>query len=228
MASFVNIKNFLLRSYFIKIYLFFAVLGGAYIFIFFSKGEFIKAINTYANSNFDIVFKIITELGNGWILTALAVVMLIYKYHTGIICILSLLLTTAVASFLKFVIFPEKMRPRFSFDDSFFVHLIDNFDYHSNFSFPSGHTMTAFCFFTCLAFTFRNKVWESIFITLAVLVGLSRIYLLQHFFIDVFFGSIFGILNSIISILLINKIFKNKQFISKGIKDLLYKNTSKT
>lgn len=63
-------------------------------------------------------------------------------------------------------------------------------------SFPSGHTMGAFGFFIMMSFylTQQQKKWSILFFILALGCGFSRIYLGQHYFKDVYFGSIFGVL----------------------------------
>lgn len=64
-------------------------------------------------------------------------------------------------------------------------------------SFPSGHTMSAFALFTFLLLALRAKSGPGIQLLLALLaivVGLSRIYLMHHFLEDVFLGAIVGML----------------------------------
>jgi membrane-associated phospholipid phosphatase len=64
-------------------------------------------------------------------------------------------------------------------------------------SLPSGHTMAAFAFFSFLAFCIPQKRWPALLLFLAaMLVGLSRIYLGQHFEEDVLLGSVLGLLLS--------------------------------
>jgi membrane-associated phospholipid phosphatase len=48
-----------------------------------------------------------------------------------------------------------------------------------------------------LSLYFKNKYVTGLFMIIAILVGISRIYLLQHFFVDIYFGSIIGFLNGI-------------------------------
>ncbi len=78
------------------------------------------------------------------------------------------------------------------------------------FSFPSGHTMGVFGFFTILTFLLskQNDKVGFLFFILSCCCGISRIYLGQHFFDDVLMGSIFGVLLSLILIF----IFKNINF----------------
>ena len=60
-------------------------------------------------------------------------------------------------------------------------------------SFPSGHTSSAFTLWSLVAFQFKNKMPQiGLFLT-AFLVGLSRVYLGQHFPQDVLFGSAIGV-----------------------------------
>ncbi len=63
-------------------------------------------------------------------------------------------------------------------------------------SFPSGHTTLGFAMFASLALAARNKNWGYLFGVLAAIVGFSRVYLSQHFFEDIFVGSIIGTVGS--------------------------------
>jgi len=59
-----------------------------------------------------------------------------------------------------------------------------------NFSFPSSHTLLAFCLLPILIKVYpKLKVF---FISLGMLIGFSRIYLGLHFLSDVFAGAIIG------------------------------------
>jgi membrane-associated phospholipid phosphatase len=63
-------------------------------------------------------------------------------------------------------------------------------------SLPSGHTMLAFMMFSLVTLMLPNryKVFGLLFIWSAVLVGISRVFLLQHFLRDILWGSVFGLL----------------------------------
>lgn len=62
-------------------------------------------------------------------------------------------------------------------------------------SFPSGHTLSAFALYGYLAFIAPRKGWFGAFLFhVALLVGLSRIYLVQHFLEDVYVGALLGTL----------------------------------
>ncbi|MGL4868462.1 MAG: phosphatase PAP2 family protein, partial [Cetobacterium sp.] len=60
-------------------------------------------------------------------------------------------------------------------------------------SFPSGHTMVAFCSYSFLAFKSKNNLSKIFFFSIAILVGFSRIYLSAHWMSDVLASAIIGI-----------------------------------
>lgn len=82
-----------------------------------------------------------------------------------------------------------RARPRFTDAGSFWNGpcLFDSFHY---LSFPSGHTTTAFALAVVLAHFFPGG--RALWFLLAVLVGLSRLYLVEHFLADVVAGAGLG------------------------------------
>lgn len=76
-----------------------------------------------------------------------------------------------------------------------------------DYSFPSGHTTASFSMATIL--TYYLPQFMIVFIALAFLVGISRIYLAVHYPSDVIVGIILGITSSMIThSYFINNIFK--------------------
>lgn len=65
-------------------------------------------------------------------------------------------------------------------------------------SFPSGHTMSAFGLFSLLALIGgqKRRSWGLLAALLAIGAGLSRIFLVQHFLVDVLAGAALGMLVS--------------------------------
>ena len=81
--------------------------------------------------------------------------------------------------------------------------LVDGVQMNYWFSFPSGHTTSFFALFFALSIIAGNYLAEKrlvsaatqvLFFLLAALGGYSRIYLSQHFALDVFAGTLVGIL----------------------------------
>lgn len=67
-------------------------------------------------------------------------------------------------------------------------------------SFPSGHTAGAFALYTFLTLALgrRMPVLGLAFASAAILTGISRIFLVQHFLPDVLAGAIIGILTALL------------------------------
>lgn len=68
--------------------------------------------------------------------------------------------------------------------------VFNNFNCPKDYSFPSGHSATAFAAATVLTFFDKKRKWLYYFA--AILIAYSRIYLGCHYFFDVFFGSLIG------------------------------------
>jgi membrane-associated phospholipid phosphatase len=84
-------------------------------------------------------------------------------------------------------------------------------------SFPSGHTTTAFMLATALIFCIpKKRGLHPILISLACLVGFSRIYLMQHFWVDVLAGALLGICSTLLSFYLLRNFLDQKKF-QKGL-----------
>ena len=65
-------------------------------------------------------------------------------------------------------------------------------------SFPSGHTMAGFALFTYLAFCIKPDWAKLLCLIVAIGVGFSRIYLIQHFLEDVILGALLGVLIAVV------------------------------
>jgi membrane-associated phospholipid phosphatase len=72
-------------------------------------------------------------------------------------------------------------------------------------SFPSGHTATAFCFYLLFCLLIFKKYWVYIGCIIAMLVGYSRIYLAQHFPLDVAAGILVAVVSTFLSVVIQRK-----------------------
>lgn len=62
-------------------------------------------------------------------------------------------------------------------------------------SFPSGHTMSAFALAVIVVYLFKWRGWGGVLaLLLALLVAVSRMYLVLHFLEDVLLGAVLGLL----------------------------------
>jgi len=174
----------------------------AYPILIFPKGELELLINHYHAPGLDLFFKYVTHLGDGTLLVILGFGALFYNYYFTIITIFSIIMQSVVVSLFKRWILSGMPRPAAFFPEGTTLNFVDGVDIHKINSFPSGHTATAFSLFLLLVLLVGPKqTWASIlFFFLAFCVGFSRVYLLQHFVVDVWFGALFGVVSVLFAI----------------------------
>ncbi len=157
------------------------------------------------NKCLDIIMPIITSMGNlGAIWIMISITLSIDKAYRIIasIVILTLIVSTVVGEgIIKHIV--RRVRPC-------------NRDFSGNslitkpisYSFPSGHTLSSFAVAKVLSMYFGQ--YEMIFITIAFLIALSRLYLYVHYPTDVIAGIILGLVCSKIVIIIIQEGYLQK------------------
>jgi len=181
------------------IYYIFLVLG-AILLASHEKGAALLWINKNHSEIMDQFFKYWTHLGDGFVFAVLLIFFLFVSFYKSIVLVLAVISQTIIIQVLKRFVFSDVVRPKLYFDNFIDLHPVDGVNIHAFNSFPSGHTATAFTAAVILSLYFKNKYATGLLIITAILVGLSRVYLLQHFFIDIYFGSIIGFLNGVLAI----------------------------
>ena len=160
------------------------------------QGHWILYLNERSTPFWDIFFKYGTQFAEEWAMIAVLIVLLFLSYRASItypLMMLGTLITTGLSK--KFFAHPRPL--------SYFTELgsVEQLSFvagvHINggpTSFPSGHTMAGFAIFIFLAFNSKNKKLVALLLfALAAMVGISRIYLVQHFLKDVYLGSVVGL-----------------------------------
>ena len=147
-----------------------------------------NCIKKIVNNRFTIVFIMITNLVAVYIPILIGMCMFIKKRKELIILGLIMLSTGIFTLAIKTLI----ARPR---------PLAAIVSIPKNYSFPSGHTLISTVFYLTLAYMLVNnknknekKLTYFYMFLLILSVGFSRIYLGVHFFTDVTFGLIYGLL----------------------------------
>jgi len=193
-------------------YLLFLIVGIGYYFSH-DHGDFVLLLNKNRIALLDFSMPWITHLGDGLFFALVTLIFVLYRWRVGMV-VLALGLTQLITSYLlKRQVFRGTPRPK-----TFFAELevplsfIEGVKVHSYNSFPSGHTMTAFAIFFFLSCYFQRRLFSVLFFTLALAVAISRVYLLQHFLIDVCVGSIVGIILGFIAYKYSQKVDKTQQF----------------
>ena len=150
-------------------------------------------LNAYHNKIFDQLFFYITWLGDFVTPLSLFLILLFFRYRYALLMLYGNLLAAGITQMLKHTLFSNAERPKLFFEGSDqlkFVEGVENWLYNS---FPSGHTTSAFATFFCLALISNNALNKFLFFIIALSVGYSRIYLSQHFFDDIYAGSLVGV-----------------------------------
>lgn len=155
----------------------------------FDKGEFERIVNKRHHSYLDVFFFYITYLGDGWGSVIILFLIFLRKIYYGILALVSFLASTIIVQVMKRLIFADSPRPSKFFEKEIDLHIIQGLELHSFFSFPSGHSSGAFSIFIILAMVSKNQMLVAFYFILSVLVAFSRVYLLQHFFLDTFVGA---------------------------------------
>jgi membrane-associated phospholipid phosphatase len=142
----------------------------------------------------DTFFYYITSLGNGWAWAVMAIIVWAKDKKMFLMVLLSAIISTVIAQFIKGFILPNQPRPMELIQQKKLIHTLKNVDVHFVGSFPSGHTTSAFCIYFLLCYLFQKKWIVVVGFVVACLVGYSRIYLAQHFPIDVAGGIVTAIM----------------------------------
>ena len=172
------------------------------------KNEAFLHLNANLGLIADKVFEYSSYLAEGWIWIPYFIVMVgLYKKDTAFILI-NFLVSTLLTQFAKNFIFGTAMRPMASGLDATQIHTVAGVEIHTFNSFPSGHTATAFTLFLLTTYLFPNKYVLTIGIVYAMVCGYSRIYLAQHFPLDLAGGIFVALLTLPISIFIREKLNK--------------------
>ncbi|WP_421944227.1 phosphatase PAP2 family protein [Pedobacter sp.] len=157
-------------------------------------------LNIYHTKFLDIFFRIITNLGDGILCIAFGIVLFLFKRKKKATTLLLAYSSSSILAQVAKRVF-DLPRPRLLLEQMNvqYLNFVPDVDVHNYHSFPSGHTTSAFALATVLVLIYKKRKFSLPCILLAILVGYSRIYLAQHFPIDVFFGIILGVFCALIS-----------------------------
>ena len=172
------------------------------------KNEAFLYLNANLGTIADKVFEYSSYLAEGWIWIPYFIILVgLFKMDTAFI-LMNFLISTLLTQFAKNYIFGTAMRPMASGLDASQIHTVPGVDIHTYNSFPSGHTATAFTLFILTTYLFPNKYALSIGILYALVCAYSRIYLAQHFPLDLAGGILVALLTLPISIFIREKLNK--------------------
>jgi len=162
------------------------------------KEQFFLLLNANGGSIADYFFMIFTYGGDGllWIPVLLITLFVLKRKDVFPLLIGTFALSTILTQLVKNIIMPGAPRPAKVITDSLLIHLVKGVEVYKTSSFPSGHTATAFCFYLLFCLLINKKWWFFAGLIYALLVGYSRVYLAQHFPLDVAAGIIVAIIST--------------------------------
>jgi membrane-associated phospholipid phosphatase len=163
-------------------------------------------LNTDGGAFLNQFFKWATWGAEGWVwIPYLSVVVVLFKKDLKLI-ILNFLLSTLFTQIPKNLIWDKISRPIASGIPLDEIHTVPGVVMNSWNSFPSGHTATAFTLFLLTVYLFPTKWTLAIGFIYAIICAYSRVYLGQHFPMDLGGGMIVSVLSVQLSMVIRQKI----------------------
>ncbi|MDN3656719.1 phosphatase PAP2 family protein [Ferruginibacter paludis] len=158
------------------------------------------SLNNYHPFWLNVFFINYTFVGDGiFAFCLIAIAWLFFKRkEEGKALLISFILSGLATQIIKNLV--NAPRPKLYFEAGQYLHFIDGVSLANNSSFPSGHTATAFALATVLVLMARNKNAQLVVLLAAATVGYSRIYLAQHFLLDVMIGAVIGTASGILAV----------------------------
>ena len=161
------------------------------------QGHEIISLNPLRTEPLNTVFRWSTRLGEGPVFIVIGLVAMLWRYRYAVLLALAGTIIMPTSYLLKEQV--RKERPIAFFAGAGLkdaVVLVPKVAIHSGrTSFPSGHTMAAFGLFGVIALLGGQRLpWLGATCALAAaLVGISRVFLVQHFLSDVLAGALVGL-----------------------------------
>jgi membrane-associated phospholipid phosphatase len=145
----------------------------------------------------DVFFKTVTWLGDGWFALVFSLIFLMVRFRYFLMLIFSFSLSGLMAQLFKHLVFPGAARPADWLDRMPGLQMVSGVGLFHSFSFPSGHATTAFAVLLLAGFILRSRPVFFLAMMLSWCVAFSRVYLSQHFLVDVLAGSLLGALSGL-------------------------------
>lgn len=165
---------------------------------FSNKGDEIVLINNYRNDFNDNIFKYSSIIAEGTFYGIFLLILGAFRFKYLFNGVITFLLAGCLTQILKKIF--NLPRPIAYLDESIIstLNFVEGVKVHSQYSFPSGHSTAAFSMMFFLSLITPNKYVRILFAIIAAFMGVSRVYLFQHFLIDVLAGSFLGIFVTLI------------------------------
>jgi membrane-associated phospholipid phosphatase len=134
----------------------------------------------------------LTYAGDGILLVVCGFVIILVKPRYWLLVTVSLTIPSLITQLLKHFVFENEYRPVVMMKNIHSLYFVPGVEMNQFNSFPSGHTTAAFSLYTLLALLTPSKKIGFLWVIIAALVSISRVYLLQHFWVDIMTGALIG------------------------------------
>lgn len=158
------------------------------------KNEFFLLLNRNLGAAADYFFSFCTKLGDGLVWAVVAIYFLMHRKKSIPLLISAIVISTLLTQVTKIFIFPGYLRPTAAIENTHAIHTVLGIELLKQYSFPSGHTATATSIFLLCCLLIKKKWVIPAGFMYTLLVGYSRIYLAQHYPLDVGGGMIAGVI----------------------------------
>jgi undecaprenyl-diphosphatase len=184
----------------------------------FDKATLMAFQSAAGNHALDVAMWVITEIGDVWwlVLFSIAIFIIRKTRRIGLILLLALVSGTIAAGYIKGYVV-DNPRPELEFLGTELPFEIgkDTFVLGTEGSFPSGHATRAAIIALVIGYALSQRYPKGCYLIwiFPVIESISRLYVLQHYPMDVFGGTILGVLLAgvIGKKLKLSEIFKKSQ-----------------
>ncbi|NOJ28334.1 MAG: hypothetical protein DA330_10025 [Nitrososphaera sp.] len=169
------------------------------------------SVNRYAksiqgNAALDTVMIVITTTGDVGSLIIVAIILTIIRRtrKIGMILLIAIVILAIAVMYMKPFIArplpPYKFEPALQLPENFGIESDSLAPFAKDLSFPSGHTarVTAFAFIIGFALYKRSKTASYAIWAFPVIIGITRVYVQQHYPTDLIGGFLIGMIISVV------------------------------
>ncbi len=169
-----------------------AVLVLPYVFLY-DKNVSLMFINSHHSPDLDLILYHITRLPEVSMIVFVVFLSAFYERRIFLAVVVSMSLCGILILLSKNILFPDHLRPfQWLNSNKIPFHHVEGIRLHSNGSFPSGHSMAAFCSLALAGFISRSGIVQFLLFLLACVSAYSRVYVAQHYLQDIYTGALIG------------------------------------
>lgn len=177
--------------------------------LMYDKNTSMLFINSHNSSFLDLILYHVTRLPELAFIVFVVILGLFAEKRRLLAIVVAMSVCGLSIVLFKHFIFPSMDRPfHWLNGNNIQFHKVPGIHLHSNGSFPSGHTMAAFCSLALVGFV-SGKAWvQFLLFIVACLAAYSRVYAAQHYLMDVYAGAIIGYLFALLFFVLFESMLR--------------------